>query len=826
MRRRILYAALGVLLLVLAVLAGGLAWLARHPVELPFLTPRIEAALARADGSKRLEIARTQLAFDLSEGIVVRLIDARALDAHGGETVRFPELAVDLSARELLRGRIAVTGLELDSPAARVVREADGRVDVVLEDQAPAVPADEAPLQLLLAELADPATALGLLQRVWIHDAELRFEDRVLGLSFAAPRVELELERQPDGLAARAELALDLDGSPGELSIRVSWSWGASHAVVESRLTRVDLRPLLAAFLEPAERAGLPSIPVGGSIESRWQLDAGLAPVEASFSLAGALRAAAPRVSGPDFTLSGSLAGDGSGDRLDLELRLEPLEVSGLGRWWPAALAGETRAWVVENVPSGRVRNARVALSARVERRKPVRAELISLTGGLEAEALEVRYLAPLPEARGVEASASFDAARWDFAIAGGEVRDVAIRGGRVSILGLRGKAVPRLDLELALEAPVPSLLEILKLPPLELAPEFESERLQGQAQGRLTLALPLEDPKPEDVEFGVEADVRDAAISFAAPSPSFDGGELHVSVRRDELAVSGTGRVGGRPARFSFARHLPDASGIDRFELSGTLEKLAERPPLGFEMHAERNAERWLEGEARFELEGGRHTSAVYTAQRSDRVLAVRSADLGALIAAFSGSKRLQGGRLRVDGAAPDPAAPLAGSFELAHFTLAETAILSRLLELLRLRELRARLVADGLEWTTVQGDFRQVAGGVEIRGAHGAGGSLAFTLDGTVELGSREVALRGEIVPIPSVNTLVREIPLLGRLATGGGGGLVSAPFRVSGTLDAPLVRVDPWSTLVPAPLRKLVGAGAAAGRAGAAALPGVRR
>ncbi len=824
MRRRLVHAALGALLLGLLVLVGGLAWLARHPVELPFLTPRIEAALARADGSPRLEIARTQLAFDLSDGIEVRLLDARALDARGGETVRFPALAVDLSARELLRGRIAVTGLEVDSPSARVVREADGRVGVVLEDQAEALPPKESPLHLLLAELGDPAAPLGLLQRVWIRDADLGFEDRVLGLTFAAPRVELELERRPGGLAVRAEAELELDGSPGELAVRVDWAFGDSHASVESRLSRVDLRPLVAAFLEPSARAGLPSVPVDGSIESRWQLGAGPVPVEARFALSGGLRAAAPRASGPDFTLSGNLAGDESADRLDLELRLEPVDVAGLGSWWPATLAGETRRWVVENLRAGRIRNGRVAVSARIQRRAPVRLKLLSLAGSLEAEALEVHYLAPLPEARDVQASASFDAERWDFTIRGGQVRDVAIRSGRVSILGLRGEAVPRLDLELAFEGPIPTLREILAQPPLELALEVELEELAGRVDGTLTLALPLKDPAREDVEFSVEADLRDVAIARARSGPRFDGGDLHLSARRDRLVLSGAARLDERPGRFSLTRRLPDARGVESLELRGSLERVAERPPLALELTAERNASRWLEARAHFELEGAAPSQADYSTRRGDRVLGVRSADLGALIAALTGSKHLQGGRLRVDGEAPDPAAPLAGDFELADFTLAETAILSRLLELLGLRELRARLVAHGLEWTTVRGDFHQLPGGLEIRGGHGAGSSLAFTLDGTLEVESRAVALRGEIVPLPRVNTLVGEIPLLGRLATGSSQSLVSAPFRVGGTLDAPVVRVDPWSTLVPGPLRKLAEAGAAAGRA--AAHPGVRR
>ena len=66
----------------------------------------------------------------------------------------------------------------------------------------------------------------------------------------------------------------------------------------------------------------------------------------------------------------------------------------------------------------------------------------------------------------------------------------------------------------------------------------------------------------------------------------------------------------------------------------------------------------------------------------------------------------------------------------------------------------------------------------------------------------------MTGTIVPAYTINSLLGNIPLLGRVFTGSeGSGIFAATYKIEGPVDDPSVSVNPLSMLAPGFLRNLV-------------------
>ena len=86
--------------------------------------------------------------------------------------------------------------------------------------------------------------------------------------------------------------------------------------------------------------------------------------------------------------------------------------------------------------------------------------------------------------------------------------------------------------------------------------------------------------------------------------------------------------------------------------------------------------------------------------------------------------------------------------------------------------------------------------------------GPQIGLTLDGGYDVSNRKLALRGSVSPAYAINGALGNVPLLGKLLTGGEGeGVFGVTFRVDGDTNKPIVDVNPLSALAPGFLRKMV-------------------
>ena len=113
------------------------------------------------------------------------------------------------------------------------------------------------------------------------------------------------------------------------------------------------------------------------------------------------------------------------------------------------------------------------------------------------------------------------------------------------------------------------------------------------------------------------------------------------------------------------------------------------------------------------------------------------------------------------------------------------------------------------GIRFDKLKTDITATENVVETDLLQAYGPGLGVTAKGSVDLNAGTVDLEGTVVPAYTVNTILGEIPLLGPLFTGGEGqGLFAFVYFMDGSLDDPVVSVNPLSALAPGFLRALFG------------------
>jgi hypothetical protein len=196
---------------------------------------------------------------------------------------------------------------------------------------------------------------------------------------------------------------------------------------------------------------------------------------------------------------------------------------------------------------------------------------------------------------------------------------------------------------------------------------------------------------------------------------------------------------------------------------------------------------------------------------QPGTRALTATAANAGDLLAGLDVVTSMQGGRLRVTGTYDDttPDHTLDGTAELTDFRIHDAPALARLLQAMTLYGLVDVVRGPGLGFTRLDVPFRLTETTLTLNDARAFNPSLGLTARGTIDLDLERATIEGTIVPAYFFNSLLGNIPLVGRLfSPEPGGGLFAASYSVRGPLDNPEVSINPLSALTPGFLRGVFG------------------
>lgn len=183
-------------------------------------------------------------------------------------------------------------------------------------------------------------------------------------------------------------------------------------------------------------------------------------------------------------------------------------------------------------------------------------------------------------------------------------------------------------------------------------------------------------------------------------------------------------------------------------------------------------------------------------------------SAVAGVVLRTVNVLDTVRGGTLSVRGTVM-PDETVSGLAEIRDFRLTDAPVLAKVLSVAALTGILESLTGEGLAFSRALAPFEIKNGVLGLTDARAYGPSLGLTAEGYIGLSEPEmVDVRGTVVPLYAVNSLLGNIPVLGDLITGGaeGGGLFAAVYTAKGPVSEPSVSVNPLSVLAPGFLRNL--------------------
>ena len=189
-------------------------------------------------------------------------------------------------------------------------------------------------------------------------------------------------------------------------------------------------------------------------------------------------------------------------------------------------------------------------------------------------------------------------------------------------------------------------------------------------------------------------------------------------------------------------------------------------------------------------------------------KVLNIKADNVGDILKALEISNKMDGGSLDIKAKqiiSETGEKYLDGNISVWDFTLVKTPILAKILTLASLSGVLDMLNGKGIEFKKFYSNFTYKNNILNLKEGKGHGSSIGITISGDINTESDSLKLSGTVIPAYIVNRAIGEIPIVGDILTGGKeGGIVAVKYYIKGTLQEPIVTVNPLSILTPGFLR----------------------
>ncbi|HEX2447543.1 MAG TPA: AsmA-like C-terminal domain-containing protein [Methyloceanibacter sp.] len=270
--------------------------------------------------------------------------------------------------------------------------------------------------------------------------------------------------------------------------------------------------------------------------------------------------------------LSGSVVGTPGAEEVRLAGLISPMSVDQLKRLWPKFLAGKARAWVLERVAGGEVRDGKFTVNL-----GPADVAMLGNGGELPAETVNVElniagmsiaYIPKMPPVITKDARLTVNGMAFSVDIPEGKIvlpsqQEIALSEGRFFIPDLR-EDPQQGEITFKADAATPTVLQLLDHEPLGylqsvgLKPDF----LGGTAEGGFNLTMPLlANLEFNQIKMRGAARLNDAIASNLIGNMEVGGGTLDVNITEQALEAKGAISIKGVPAELAYQRifYTPD---------------------------------------------------------------------------------------------------------------------------------------------------------------------------------------------------------------------------------------------------------------------------
>ena len=183
---------------------------------------------------------------------------------------------------------------------------------------------------------------------------------------------------------------------------------------------------------------------------------------------------------------------------------------------------------------------------------------------------------------------------------------------------------------------------------------------------------------------------------------------------------------------------------------------------------------------------------------------------DAGQVLKGFEITDSISDGLLKIDGKITGTGLKevTKTNILIENFGVKDAPLFTQILNATSLVGLVNTLRGKGIRFQTLRADVDFTPNKIEIKDSFASGTSLGVSTEGAIDRNSDQISIKGMIVPAYILNRIIDQIPVVGRILTGGKKeGLLAAEYLISGTRDEPEVSVNPLTAFTPGFLRAFV-------------------
>lgn len=593
MANKLLRFFLGIVLM-LAVLAlilfnSLLVWVATGPRSLSGVTPYVETALSDTHGNYRVKIGDTKLIWDgWKHPIDIRLKELSVLGRTGETITNFPEISLGISLLYLSVGRIVPTSLVINNPIINLVRNDDKTLSLGFKQSPEQTATQEElanlPLPALLAPfiVKDDENNFGHIKRVSIRKAIINVASRKHGSLFDASDVNILITRDRQGVIKITTGSI--------LAYKQQTSNANGEFLLNPDLNRLtgDLKfstilpsELADIFSGNLEIKGL-AVPVSGKIGIEMDLSGEIKKLD--FMISGGKGIISSQYlpkplpvdsallqgrflgnfndldvsafnlvsEGTDVVASASITSLTQSPAIEADIAIKNINAENLGNIWPHQLAPITRAWVTDNITSGKATEGHILLDIKSEYLNQPTMPKDAVDANIKVENLKIRYLPEHPQLEAVNGNIHIDGVGMIASVdTASYLKNTKLSNGHVIIDDLAADN-PYIKIDLHADAPANDIVHFLSLPRLEHASHLglKEEEITGRINGYATVGFYFFAPQGKSVEDVISYDIKSEVRGLTQTGfmKKFDGKNINgeIAINNNSINFLGNGEVNG----------------------------------------------------------------------------------------------------------------------------------------------------------------------------------------------------------------------------------------------------------------------------------------
>ena len=555
------------------VVLGWMLW--SGPISLQFLTPYVRDALNIGVQGVRIDLEDTTLAWaDWERRIDIRVRGVQIYDSGDRVIADLPEMSLGVSGRALLRGRVALTRVDLLGPELRLIRNSDGTFGIGRDDEG-ARDAGFVVAALLERLRAEPRKGgpTELLSQVSVRGAEITLVDRMLDQTWRSTEGEISVTRNATNIIGQVSAKVDLDGVATPINASVSHVRNSGEVALHLELTGLEPRTI-AKYHPRIAQFGALQASVSGTVDLTLNSDGPVGIIEFDLTAdSGHIRL--PRFFDEDlqfrqigmkgriqdgltaihinelFLDTGVTSASASGLvvleedlAVTFEANVQDFPVDDLERYWPSNLARKARNWVTTRVRGGKIPrgSVRLTVSPEVRLESGLKDDAVDLT--FEFEDVATRYLSDMPKLVGARGTARMSGSTIDLIVESGRVGEIALSEGTVRVEGLNAEDKTA-HIGFVGSGDVSNILAVLDREPYRFARAigFEPISAVGLSAARVRFDFPIKESlEGREVRYAAAANLRDFGVPKIIGDHELRAGNLLVQL--DGIGISAEGRA------------------------------------------------------------------------------------------------------------------------------------------------------------------------------------------------------------------------------------------------------------------------------------------